>query len=476
LCKFGNNMTVLACDLDGTLVKTDTLVETFLLLIKKNPLYIFILPFWLMKGKTVLKTEIAKRVELDPASLPYNDDVLEFLNEEKKKGRKIVLATAANKRIAGAVAKYWKLFDEVIASDAEMNVKGKSKAEILVKAYGEKGFDYIGDAKADLKIWKHADKALTVNVSRSIRGQIEKTTPVVKQFTYETNKLKHWFKQLRIYQWVKNGLLFLPLFLAHLWGDVDLWVLAGMAFFAFGLTASSVYLLNDLLDLRSDRLHKTKRNRPFAAGKIPPLAGVFAFPILLAAGFALATFVSLKFVLVLAGYYILTTAYSFILKKIYLMDIIVLAALYTTRIIAGGVATEVPISPWLASFSMFIFISLASVKRYVELMETPEGEKISGRGYRKEDLKLMAPFGLSCGMIAVFVFAFYTLGDDVNKLYSHANLVLMICPFLLYWIGRVWFLAGRGQMHDDPIVFAIKDRTSWVIISISITLLILATL
>lgn len=469
-------MTVLVCDLDGTLVKTDTLVETFLLLIKKNPLYVFLMPLWLIQGKTVLKTEIAKRVELDASSLPYNEEVLEYLLAEKKSGRKVVLATAANKRIAGAVAKYLKMFDEVVASDAERNAKGKDKADILIQAYGEKEFDYIGDAKADLKIWEHADKALTVNVSQGLRGKIEANTPIIKQFTYPQNEFKHWIKQLRIYQWVKNALLFLPLILAHLWADADLWKLSLTAFLAFGLTASSVYLLNDLLDLRSDRLHKTKRNRPFASGKIPPLAGIFVFPLLLIAGFSLASFVSVSFVLVLLGYYLLTTSYSFILKKIYLMDIIVLAALYTTRIIAGGVATEVPISPWLASFSMFMFISLASVKRYVELLEAEEGGSISGRGYRKEDLKLMAPFGMACGMIAVFVFASYSLSEEVLKLYAKPNLMLSVCPFLLYWIGRIWFLAGRKQMHDDPIVFAIKDKTSWAIISISISLLILATL
>jgi 4-hydroxybenzoate polyprenyltransferase/phosphoserine phosphatase len=467
---------VLVCDLDGTLVKTDTLVETFILLMKANPFFLFLIPLWLMKGKTILKAEIAKRTELDASSLPYNEEIIDFLKNEKERGRTIVLATAANIKIAKGVASHLKVFDEVIASSETHNLKGKGKADILIEAYGEKGFDYIGDAKPDLKIWKHSNSALVVNASGSFKKEIEKSCPISKEFTYSCHKLKHWIKQLRIYQWVKNVLLFLPLLLAHRWAEMDLWQLAAFGFLAFSLTASSVYLLNDLLDLRSDRLHKTKRNRPFAAGKIAPLYGIILFPVFVLAGFGIAAILSWKFFLVLIGYYILTTAYSFVLKKQYLVDIIVLAALYTIRLLAGAVVTEVPVSPWLASFSMFIFISLAAVKRYVELLEAEDGGKIKGRGYKKEDLALMAPFGLSCGMIAVFVFAFYTLSTDITKLYNTPFLVLMICPLLIYWLARVWFLAGRGQMHDDPIVFAIKDKVSWGIMLVSILLIIFATI
>ncbi len=467
---------VLVCDLDGTLVKTDTLIETFILLMKSNPFWLFMLPFWLLHGKTVLKLEIANRTELDASSLPYNTEIIQFLKEKKEEGHTIVLATAANIKIAKAVASHLRIFDEVIGSGKTNNLKGKSKADILVEAYGEKGFDYIGDAKPDLKIWEYANSALVVNASSSFKREIEKRCPILYEFNYSQNKPVHWFKQLRIYQWVKNALLFLPLLLAHRWAEIDLWQLAILGFIAFSLTASSVYLLNDLLDLRSDRLHKTKRNRPFAAGAINPLYGIILFPIFVVAGLGIAVTLSWKFLLVLLGYYMLTTAYSFILKKQYLIDIVVLAALYTIRLLAGAVVTEVPVSPWLASFSMFIFISLAAVKRYVELLEAEDGVKIKGRGYKKEDLALMAPFGLSCGMIAVFVFAFYTLSTDITKLYNTPFLVLMICPLLIYWLARIWFLAGRGEMHDDPIVFAIKDRVSWGIMLISILLIIFATI
>lgn len=467
---------VLACDLDGTLIKTDTLVESFLLLIKKNPLFIFILPFWLIKGRTKLKAEIANRTELDPSSLPYNKDVLNYLIEEKANGTSLVLATASNIKIAKAVSNHLSIFDEIIASDDNINMKGGSKAKVLLDAYGEGGFDYIGDAKADLKIWKFADNALTVNISASTTKKIRKDTPIRKEFSYPTNRLVDWFKQLRIYQWVKNILLFAPLLLAHQWFNIELWKLAGLGFLAFSLCASSVYLLNDLLDLASDRKHKTKANRPFASGRIQPLYGIILFPILLIAGFAISFFISDEFLIVLAAYYMLTTLYSFKLKKIYLLDIIILAALYTIRLLAGASATGVPISDWLASFSMFIFISLAAVKRYVELLEINEGEKVSGRGYHKEDAKLMPPFGIASGMIAVFVFAFYTLSSDINRLYNEPRLVLLICPLLIYWISRVWFLAGRGELHDDPIVFAIKDKASWAIMILSVILIILATL
>jgi 4-hydroxybenzoate polyprenyltransferase len=451
---------VYVSDLDGTLIKTDLLYEALLILIKKNFFYVFLLPLWFLSGKAKLKQQIFSRIEIDPDSLIYNEELIEYLKEKKSKGNKLVLATASPLSAAKKVADYLNLFDEVYGSNENMNLRSDNKAKLLVEKYGEKGFIYAGDSDADLAVWDNSEAAITVNKNINSKYKIE------KEFNTKNRSYpKSIIKQIRVYQWVKNVLLFLPALMAHSL-DFSIYQDLIFAFLSFSITASSVYVLNDLLDLASDRKHPRKRKRPFASGDIPILHGIAMFPALIIAGFGIAfIFLPLEFVVSLTIYYIITTLYSFKLKKLPLVDVLTLASLYTIRIISGGKAADIEISPWLLAFSMFIFMSLAFLKRYTELlvMISQNKEKASGRGYQTGDSNLIMAFGAASGMMSVLVFALYTNSAQVKALYTNTELLLLINVFLVYWITRIWLMAHRGKMTDDPIVFTGKDKNSWVI-------------
>ncbi|MEI6091538.1 MAG: UbiA family prenyltransferase [bacterium] len=468
----------LVIDLDNTLIKSDTLVESIVLLIKRNPLYVLVLPFWLMSGKAQFKSKIAEKAQLSVELLPYRTELIEYIQAEKTSGRTIVLATASNEKTALAVEEHLQIFDKVLFSDVNTNMKGQTKAIKLIELFGDKGFVYAGDSKSDLPVWQSAESAILVDCSARLKQKVLATTPIEKEFISNKNIFKLIIKEMRIYQWVKNLLVFLPLLLAHYIGNGDMWLSALKAFFAFGFAASSVYLLNDLLDLNSDRKHRSKRNRPFASGNLSPLYGLFLIPLLLLGAFLISLSLPTYFLLVLGAYLGVTLCYSFFVKRIYLLDILVLAGLYTLRIICGGAACDVPISPWLLAFSMFIFLSLAAAKRYTELSQTElyDKTKLSGRGYRKVDLPLLSTLGLSSGMLAVLVFAIYTFSPEVVNLYESPKFIFAACPVLLYWIGRIWFLTVRGELADDPVIFAVKDKVSYIVAVIIVSLILLSSL
>lgn len=464
---------VIVSDLDGTLIKSDLLFEALMLLIKSNPIYIFAIPFWVLSGRAALKDNILSKVTIKADELPYNEELISYLKSKKEAGCKLVLATASPQNAAEIVAAHLGIFDEVYGSSRQINLKSSNKAKLLVEKYGEKGFIYAGDSKADIAVWEKAESAITVNKSIDSKFIIEKS------FTTKSKSyLKSVIKQIRVYQWVKNVLLFLPALMAHV-TDLPFYYDIILAFFAFSVTASSVYVLNDLLDLGSDRKHPRKRNRPFASGAIPILHGLAMFPILLLLGFGISFFLlPLEFFVTLLIYYTITTLYSFKIKKIAVVDVLTLAALYTIRIIAGGKAVDVEISPWLLAFSMFIFMSLAFLKRYTELlvMKSSNKEKASGRGYEVGDISLLLAFGAASGFMAVLVFALYTNSDQVKSLYTKPDLLLLVNVFLVYWITRVWLLAHRGKMTDDPIVYTGKDKASWLIGILIATIVIWAKL
>jgi 4-hydroxybenzoate polyprenyltransferase len=467
--------TPLCVDLDGTLIRSDLLVESALALLAKKPLSLFWMLGWLLRGKAHLKKQIALRVDIDPAALPYNHEILAWLGQQRAE-RQVVLCTASDMKLAAPVAAHADVFDDVIASDGNVNLSGSNKARVLVERFGEKGFDYIGNAPVDLAVWKHARGALVVEHGESLSSAAARVTSVEKRFQVKHGGLRAWAKALRVHQWIKNVLVFLPLLAAHRVLEIDAVVTTVLAFFCFGLCASSVYLTNDLLDLPSDRQHHRKRHRPFAAGTLPLIAGPILAVVLLIAGFSLAFAVSHQFVAVLLGYYILTTAYSFQLKRIMMLDVVVLATLYTTRILAGTAAIHTKPSFWLLAFSMFIFLSLAMVKRYVELLSLQAKGKVkaSGRGYDVEDIPLIQSLGASSGYLAVLVLALYVDSTASMKLYEHPHYLWMLCPLLLYWISRTWAIAHRGVMHDDPVVFAVMDRTSRIIGLIAAVIVALA--
>ena len=458
----------LCVDLDGTLIRSDLLVESTLALLRQQPLQALRVPFWLLRGRAYLKQQIARRVSLDAASLPYDARVLARLHEVAGQ-RPRILCTASDEVLAQAVAAHVGVFDEVMASNGVANLSGDEKAAHLCQRFGERGFDYAGNERRDLKVWRHARRAIVVNAAASLRSQAAEVCEVEREFPREGGGLRDWVRALRLHQWLKNLLVFLPLLAAHHFFDTGALSHAIMAFLAFGICASGVYVLNDLLDLESDRHHPRKRLRPFAAGTLPVQAGLLAAPLLTLVAFALAFAITPRFAVVLGGYFLLTLAYSLVLKRMVMLDVVVLAALYTIRIVAGGVATATPLSFWLLAFSMFLFLSLAMLKRYTELRGAQQlgRSAASGRGYSVEDLPLIQSFGGASGYLAVLVLALYINSAASEMLYRHPPVLWLLCPLLLYWISRAWAIAHRDSMHDDPLVFAARDGVSWIVLALS---------
>lgn len=466
-----SNLTPPLCvDLDGTLIKTDLLVESFFLLLSKHPLLVLLIPFWLLRGKARLKQEIARRVALDAATLPYHSLFLPWLREQHTQGRVLVLATAAAEPLARQVAEHLQIFSQILTTTDSTNLSGQTKSEKLCQYFGERGFDYAGNDQADLLVWKQARQAIVVNPTRGVREQAVRIAEITAEFDdRQSSGIKLWFRALRLHQWLKNLLVFVPLLAAHRLLETTLLLQAALAYLVFGLCASSVYLLNDLLDLPADRQHPRKRSRPFAAGALPVLSGALAVPTLLVIAFTLAT-IALPplFSGVLLSYYVLTLTYSLYLKQSVMLDAVVLAALYTLRIIAGAAATTIVPTFWLLAFSMFVFLSLALVKRYAELFAMQDlGQNTArGRGYRVDDLQLLQTLGGSSGYMSVLVLALYINSSASQALYHHPEAIWLLCPLLLYWISRVWLKTHRGEMHDDPVIFAVQDRVSQILILI----------
>jgi 4-hydroxybenzoate polyprenyltransferase len=463
------NQVPLVVDMDGTLIKTDMLWEGYVRLLKKNPLHVFLAMIWLFRGRAFLKRQLAARVFIDPASLPYNEPFLGWLAGEKSAGRKIILATASDLQMAKAVAGHAGVFDEVLGSDGRQNLRGGNKLEALVKKFGARGFDYAGNSGPDLAVWRAARGAVVVNACRSLENKAARCAKVVKVFPPGAGACRAFIRALRPHQWAKNLIIFAPIVAAHKLNEPALLLQGMLAFAVFCLCSSGVYIVNDLMDLDADRRHRAKKFRPFAAGDLPLSWGLLFAPALLATGLAAATRLSWLFVGVTAAYLFLTTAYSLWIKRVVLLDVFVLAGLYTIRLIAGHAATDIVYSSWLLVFSMFIFLSLALVKRYVELAGTEQLK--SGRGYNPGDMEIVASLGTGSGYLAALVLALYVNSQQVVALYQHPNLLLLLCPLLLYWVSRVWLLAHRGQMHDDPVYFAVKDPASYII-----GLLVLATM
>jgi 4-hydroxybenzoate polyprenyltransferase len=452
----------LVIDLDGTLLRTDSLYESALLLLRAAPHRVFSLPLWLAGGKARMKREIAQRVELDVVCLPYHDELLAWIAAERERGRRVVLATAADEKVAQAVSAHLGLFDEVIASDGAVNRSAQRKAALLVEKFGERGFDYAGNSRDDLPVWERARRAILVSAPDAVRRAAASRTEIGREFAGPRGGARAWIKALRLHQWLKNLLLFLPLLGAHQIFDPALLTRAIVGFFAFGFCASAVYIVNDLMDLESDRHHPRKRLRPFAAGVLSPLAGVAMAAALLVVAFAIAWWVAEAFLAWLGVYFAVTLAYTFWLKRKEIVDALSLAALYTLRIIAGGAAAGLAASFWLLAFSLFLFLSLAFVKRYSELrvMLAQGRDEAKGRGYRTDDLPLVQTLGVVAGFAAVLVLALYINGETVVMLYRRPEVMWLTVPILLYWITRVWIKAHRGLMHDDPVLFALKDRVS----------------
>ncbi|WP_164908307.1 UbiA family prenyltransferase [Yersinia sp. 2105 StPb PI] len=463
--------TPLCIDLDGTLVRTDTLVESFFLLVKKNPFYAFMCVLWLLRGKAVLKSEVAKRVKINASSLPYNETLLAMLYEEHRNGRDIWLCTAANEKIAQSVSDYVGIFSKVIASNDTKNVSSSVKADEILSHTDS--FDYAGNSSDDIKVWDKSTGAIVVDLPKKLINKV--SVPILYKFDSDQKTIKSWLKEIRIHQWAKNLLIFIPILAAHEISKSSLLLDATLAFIAFGFCASSVYLLNDLVDLEADREHKTKRNRPLASGAIPLIHGIIAAIILFVLSIIITSYLPIQFAFALASYYMITIAYSFSLKSKVVVDVATLAILYSMRLVAGAAATGIILSNWLISFSMFIFFSLAIVKRVVELKSAESDGKIKGRGYYPTDIPLLLSSGISAGYISILVFVLYIDSSASLQNYNNPDVLYLIAPILFVWLTRVWLLTWRGDMHDDPVAFAIKDRTSQLMGIAMAILMILAS-
>ena len=450
-------------DLDGTLIHSDLLLEAFLELIRRNLLLVFLVPFWMLRGKAFLKREIARRVQLRVDLLPYNKQFLEFLREQKQDGRRLVLISASDDSLVQAVAAHLDLFDEAIGSDGVVNCSGTRKLATILQH--DKEFCYAGDDRVDLQVWEGASAAILIDANAALKREAARLTRVEREFDRPRRGLRPYRRALRLHQWLKNTLVFLPLALAHQINNPELIWQATLAFISFGLCASSVYVLNDLLDLTSDRQHRSKCRRSFTAGDIPLLSGLLLSPVLLVLAFTVAMPLPRAFIIILALYYFCTGLYSFVLKRMMLVDVIMLAALYTLRIISGAAAISVVPSFWLLAFSMFLFFSLAVVKRYTELDYLRQAgiAQSEGRGYYAQDLSMMAMFGGASAFMSVMVFALYINNEDTREQYMTPEILWLICPLLLYMITRIWLLTARGQIHEDPIVFALTDRVSQLV-------------
>ena len=458
----------LVVDLDGTLIKTDLLFESANQFITRKPFCLATLWAWLAQGKSHLKAQLAQNYSIDAPSLPYNRNLISWVSEQHQHGRKIILATASHKLLAEAVANHLGFFDEVLATEDNINLKANHKRDLLISKYGEQGFDYIGNDVADFPVWQSAHTSYVVSSSPTFIKRVSAIGNLSKTFPSERPSfIGSLIKALRPHQWLKNILIFVPLLAAQHFGDLLSDIQALIAFGVFGLTASSVYLLNDLVDVADDRHHQRKQHRPFAAGNLSLVTGWLIWPVLVLISFGLAwLLLPPAFIVVLALYFALTLAYSLRLKQSAIIDVLTLASLYTLRIIAGAAAISVPLSFWLLTFSMFIFLSLAFIKRFSELKSARQANLdglLRGRGYEHQDLELVSTMGIGSGYLAVLVLALYIQDSRTSELYHAPQLIWLACPILLFWISRAWLITHRGQMHDDPIVFAIKDRMSWLV-------------
>ena len=454
----------LCVDLDDTLLQTDHLYEALLLLVKRAPFSLLLSPLWLLKGRAFFKREVSRRGASEVNRLPYRAELVAYLREEQSRRRRLILVTAADVSIAEKVQQHLQLFSETIASHGTINLKGEAKARALEEKFGRGQFDYAGDSRADLAVWRVARRAVVVSDSKRFIAAVNSIAPVEVAFSKTRGKAAALFKACRTHQWAKNFLVFVPVLTAHKVTDVHTLSLGGIAFVAFSLLASGVYLFNDLLDLEADRAHSTKRMRPLASGQVSiPFAVGFGL-VLLAGGLGLGLLCGRMFLLVAGIYLASNIAYSVWFKEIVMLDVVVLACFYTLRLLAGGAATGIGVSGWLLAFSVFFFFGLAMVKRYSELrgLAVEEGASAAGRGYFRTDLEPIGTFGVSSGMISVLVLVLYIMSPEVRLLYRHPTTLLLLCPLFLYWITRLWFKANRGEVPQDPVVFALTDRTSYV--------------
>lgn len=463
----------LVVDLDGTLIAADILAEAMVSFTARRPGAGLALFKHLRSGKQVLKSFLVDHHMVDPATLPYRPSVLALIAQARGTGRPVYLATASHERYADLVASYLRLFDGVLATNATRNLAGKKKAELLVERFGEGGFDYVGDSGADLAVWRHARRCYTVGVNGRIVRQIRDHGRAAEPLSVPRAGVAVWLRGLRVHQYAKNALIFLPVIAGH---ALHLRTVAAalLAFLAFSLAASAVYLVNDMIDVADDRAHPTKKHRPLASGLISIRQALTMVALLLLSSAAICLLLPPLFALVLGVYLVLTTAYSVWLKRKMLIDVVVLSLLYNARVCAGGAATHIILSSWLLAFCLFVFTSLALIKRYTELLVRIDRQlpDASNRNYRKDDLPVIVGLAAATGCNAVTVLALYIASPEVTLMYAQPQILWLLCPLLLFLMSRTLLVAHRRQMHDDPVVWAMRDRTCRIGIAVAAAIVI----
>lgn len=468
----------LCVDLDGTLVLSDTFVENLFLFLRRHPFRMPLIALWLLRGKPYLKMKLAEAVPLPVETLPYNHELLAHIRTQRKAGVKVVLATGADRAIALSVASHLGLFDEVWASDGRLNLVGDRKARLLTEKYTQ--FEYVGNSGTDLPVWLRSQGAIVISSSPKLVKVLERNSiPVRSMALGRKSRISALLQAIRMHQWVKNLLIFFPMLTGHRLTDLPVLGVVGIGFFAFSFSASGTYLINDLFDLQSDRAHPRKRQRPFAAGVLNPFTGIFAAAALFLAAFALSLELPVTARLLLVGYVALTLSYSLRLKRFLVLDVLLLVCFYLIRIFFGGEAAGISVSVWLLAFSMFFFLALALIKRLTELrvLERGAGDnwETSSRGYSVSDTQLLASLAGSSAYLSVILLALYINSPDVHLLYRHPQFLWALCLVILYWLTRMVLIANRGQLRDDPIVFAARDHASWAVAGAATILLFVAS-
>lgn len=457
------NAGVLVVDLDGSLVETDLLHESFWSALTLSLAVLLRSLASLFKGRSFLKHYLSTVSDIDAATLPYNEEVITYISAHRAKGGRLILATGSSQLLADRVADHLGFFDEVHGSSKQVNLVGANKARFLVGRFGHNSFSYIGDSRVDLPVWEVSSSIITVKASQSLRKSTELMGKPVQHLDALPSTVLPYFRILRSHQWLKNLLIFLPMLAAHDF-ELETFFLSSAAFVAFSFMASSAYVFNDLLDLKPDRAHPIKKLRPFASGDLAVSHGAGLAFSLVFLGLSISTLLNLTFMITLICYFCITATYSLVIKRIVVLDICVLSFLYTLRIVAGSAATGLDLSIWLLAFALFFFLSLAAVKRQAELVDIKKRNTFvaEGRGYDIHDLPIISMFAVSAGYISVLIMCLYINSPEVQLLYDFPDVLWGICCVLAYWITRMVFIANRGLMHYDPIVFSARDRVSYV--------------
>lgn len=459
----------LCVDLDNTLIKTDIMFEASIKLLQKNPIKFIIFLYKFFISKSDGKFYLSNNIEIDSKFIPLNEEVLNFCKQRYNAGHEVFIATGAPEKYALSICEQFNFVKNVYSSNEKTNLVSTNKRKLLTSLFGEKGYDYIGDSTKDIPIWNSAKHCYLVGNNTLLSKKIF----FEKVFTVEKNKLSDILKSLRPKQWVKNLLVFLPLLLAHQIQNTQKFQLAIQAFLSFCMIASAIYTMNDLTDIDNDRKHNLKKNRPLAACLISIDRSIILFLICAISGFLLGWNLGFSSFLILALYATLNIGYSFSWKKIIILDVVLLTSFYLLRISIGGIATDITISPWMRAFSFFLFISLAFLKRYSEVKKVSTSE-VAGRGYYASDAIALFSFGSTCALLTVLVFSQYIFQSQISNLYKSPDWLWAAAIILLYWLSLLWLRAFRNEVHDDPVMFVLKDKASLILGSIFLVLTYLA--